>query len=65
MKMNVKEIENLIKLMEKSTLSELEITEGEETIRLSRHISNSHKDNIARPSRMHERLPRSSASLLC
>ncbi len=46
MKMNVKEIENLIKLMEKSTLSELEITEGEETIRLSRHISNSPTTHI-------------------
>ncbi len=46
MKMNVKEIENLIKLMEKSTLSEIEITEGEETIRLSRHISNSPTTHI-------------------
>lgn len=46
MKMNVKEIENLIKLMEKSTLSEIEISEGEETIRLSRHISNSPTTHI-------------------
>lgn len=42
MKINAKEIENLIKLMEKSTLSEIEISEGEETIRLSRHMAANH-----------------------
>lgn len=38
MKINVADLQKLITLMEKSTLSEIEISEENETIRLSRHI---------------------------
>ena len=39
MKINVQDIEKLISLIEKSSLSEIEITEDKETIRLSRQLS--------------------------
>lgn len=39
MKINVADLQKLINLMEKSTLTEIEISEDSETIRLSRQVS--------------------------
>ena len=38
--MDIRKVKKLIELLEESGLSELEITEGEESVRISRHMSN-------------------------
>ncbi len=49
MKINVQDIEKLITLIEKSSLSEIEITEDKETIRLSRHLVAPTVTHVAAP----------------
>ncbi len=38
--MDIRKVKKLIELLEESGLSELEITEGEESVRISRHMTN-------------------------
>jgi len=42
MKINVSDLQKLINLLENSSLTEMEITDDKETIRLSRHLSPAH-----------------------
>ncbi len=49
MKINVQDIEKLIALIEKSSLTEIEITEDKETIRLSRNMTVAPAAHFATP----------------
>lgn len=52
MKINVQDIERLIALLEKSSLTEIEIADEKETIRLSRQVNNSAVTHFAAPAPM-------------
>lgn len=56
--MDLRKIKALIELLEKSSLSELEIKEGEETVRLARHHAVATSAPIYQPAPLAEPAPR-------
>ena len=49
--MDIRKVKKLIELLEESGISELEITEGEESVRISRHPSGSAAPAVSPPDR--------------
>src|SRR5258708_20009296 len=61
--MDIRKVKKLIELLEESGISELEISEGEESVRISRHPRMAMQAPVAMGSPMLQALPQSAAAM--